>query len=126
MKMLLTLCLTLSVSAAFGASTGKTEEDVSHKAGTFSQKHSAQKVTADAQMKGTDSDVELTRKIRERLTDDDKLSTSAQNITIVTVGKGLTLKGEVEKQEEIQKVSRIATELAGTKQINNQLTVKKQ
>lgn len=81
------------------------------------------KKTADSQFQGTTSDVEVTRKIRERLMEDDSLSTAAQNVTVVTVGNNITLKGEVEKKEEIAKVSSVAQEFAIGKTITNELKV---
>ena len=122
------LSLCTSVAFAGNAVTQKTTEkknEVSHKAGEFSQEHSAHKNTADSQMKGTDADVAVTRKIRDRLTDMDGLSTSAQNITIVTDQKNIVLKGEVDKQEEIQKIMNVAQETASGRSISNQLNVHK-
>lgn len=104
---------------AFAADT------VSKQAASVSQEYSAHKKTADSQMKGSDADVAVTRKIRDRLTDMDGLSMRAQNITIVTVGNNVTLKGEVEKQEEIQKVMNVAQEVASGKNISNQLSIHK-
>lgn len=100
------LCITSSV--AFSATT-----------------MSAPKKTADTQMKTSDADVAVTRKIRDRITDMDGMSTRAQNITIVTEGQNVTLKGEVDKQEEIQKIMNVAKEEASGKNITNQLSVHK-
>jgi osmotically-inducible protein OsmY len=85
----------------------------------------AEPKTADSQMQGSDADVAVTRKIRDRLTDMEGMSTRAQNITIVTEGKNVTLKGEVDKQEEIQKIMNVAKEEASGKTISNQLSVHK-
>jgi len=93
--------------------------------GFAAAKNSAQKMTADSQMNGTDADVAVTRKIRDRLTSMDGLSMRAQNVTIVTQGKNVTLKGEVDKQDEIKKVMSVAQESASGKMISNQLTVHK-
>lgn len=87
------------------------------------QVFSATAKTADTQMQGTSNDVEITRRIRETLTKDDSLSTSAQNVTIVTVGNSLTLKGEVARQDEIAKINSVARQFAGGKTINNELKV---
>lgn len=78
-------------------------------------------VTADQQMSGSKADVELTRKIRERLVKDDSLSVYAENITIVTVGQNVTLKGEVTSKEEGERIATIARSLAGARTVNNQL-----
>lgn len=62
------------------------------------------KVTAADQSKGTNTDVERTRQIRERIVDDKTLSTQAQNITIVTMGEYVTLRGSVQSTRERQVV----------------------
>jgi len=82
-------------------------------------------VTADKQMEGSKSDVELTRRIRERLVKDDTLSIYAENITIVTLGSNVTLKGEVSSQAEVEKIATIARGLAGAKNVDNQLIYRK-
>lgn len=83
------------------------------------------KKTADSQMNASESDVNVTRKIRSKITDTDNLSMRAQNITIVTQGQNITLRGEVDKQEEIKTIMDIAQKNAGGKTIDNQLTVTK-
>ncbi len=60
------------------------------------------KVTAVDQSKGSNADVERTRQIRERIVDDKTLSTQAHNITIVTMGQYVTLRGSVESSRERQ------------------------
>lgn len=122
--------LSLGTSMAFAANTvtRKTEtynNDISHKVGEYGQEHSVQKKTADSQMKGTDADVAVTRKIRDRLTDMDDLSTRAQNVTIVTAGNNVTLRGEVDKQEEITKIMSVAQKMSSGRSVSNQLSVHK-
>lgn len=80
------------------------------------------KVTADDQLKGSEADIEVTRRIRSRLTDDSQLSISAQNITIVTMANKITLKGEVRDQEEKNRVITHASRMKGSRAINSQLT----
>jgi hypothetical protein len=91
----------------------------------LSEKHAAERKTADSQMKSSDDDVAVTRKIRDRITDMDDLSTRAQNITIVTHEHNVTLKGTVNKQEEITKIMNVAKEYASERSISNQLRVHK-
>jgi|GEM_PF-2711806 len=62
------------------------------------------KVTAVDQSKGTNADVEITRQIRERLVADESLSVQAQNLTVVTLGKNVTVRGSVESSRERQTV----------------------
>lgn len=81
--------------------------------------------TASDQSRGSRADVELTRRIREKLMADDKLSVFAQNITIVTLGDTVTLKGEVRNAAEARKVSSLAREVAKDKHVDNQLVLTK-
>lgn len=81
-----------------------------------------QQVTAQMQTRGTDMDVEVTRKLRERLMADDQLSTNAQNIKIVTVQDAITLTGPVANREEKVKIENYARTMAGKKKVYNRLT----
>jgi len=78
-------------------------------------------VTASDQIYGNKDDVELTRKIRERLMNDPTLSTYAENITVVTLKNTVTLKGMVKTFLETQKIVKIVDELTNSA-INNELT----
>lgn len=78
-------------------------------------------VTAETQLKGSDADVELTRRLREKLMADNLLSTSAQNIKIITVGEQITLTGPVANKAEKLKIEKLARSMAGKKKIRNQL-----
>ncbi len=101
-SLFLTFCLVSGISGAYAANKPK---------------------TADSQVLGTSYDVEVTRKIRESLTSDESLSSAAQNVTIVTVGNTITLRGEVKKQDEITKITNAAQQVAAGKTINNELRV---
>ncbi|MFA6237863.1 MAG: BON domain-containing protein [Bacteriovorax sp.] len=79
-------------------------------------------VAAEAQAKGTITDVEVTRKLRERLMADDQLSTNAQNIKIVTVKDAITLQGPVASRAEKVKIENFARAMAGKKKVYNRLT----
>lgn len=116
MKKILFCAIALSSGLALAAAPSKKAAEVSHD-------HAAHSKTADSQMAGSDSDVKLTKSIRSRLTDMDGLSLRAQNITIVTQGDEVTLKGEVDKKEEIQKVMDIARAEARGKNVINKLSV---
>ena len=105
------LTLALSSSSLFAATTSTTKTTSSP--------------TAESQAMEKNTDTEITRKIRDRLTDTDGLSMSAQNITIVTNEKGVTLQGEVEKQSEIKTITNIAQEFAGARAVRNQLKLNK-
>lgn len=79
--------------------------------------------TADTQIQGTANDVEVTRRIREALTKDESLSYMAQNVTIVTVGNSVTLRGEVSAKEEVAKINSAAQKYAAGKTIKSELKV---
>lgn len=82
-------------------------------------------VTADQQMNGSRSDIEMTRKIREQLMKDDSLSVYAENVTIVTLGDKVSLKGEVTSKAEGERIATIARSIAGMKNVDNQLVYRK-
>ena len=68
------------------------------------------------------AEVELASTIRKRLTDTE-LSTNAQNAKIVVQGNTVILRGPVKSQAEKDAVGRIAAEIAGEANVNNQLEV---
>ena len=82
-------------------------------------------VTADQQMQGSRSDVEMTRKIREQLMNNDSLSVYAENVTIVTLGDKVSLKGEVTSKAEGDRIATIARSIAGMRNVDNQLVYRK-
>ncbi|MGZ3744582.1 MAG: BON domain-containing protein [Pseudobdellovibrionaceae bacterium] len=81
-------------------------------------------LTPDIQSKGSPQDVELTRLIRQEITNDKTFSTNAQNIKIITLGGTVTLRGPVETQEEKQRLDALTKKTAGVKKVDNQLEVK--
>lgn len=81
-------------------------------------------ISADRQLEGSKSDVELTRKIREKLVKDEALSMYAENITIVTLDNTVTLKGEVTSKAEGERIATIARSMAGMKNVNNKLVIR--
>lgn len=77
-----------------------------------------------AQDQGTSaSDEELTRKIRNEITDTKDLSVSAQNITVISTQGAVLLKGEVPSLKEKAQLEGIARRWAGAHQVTNQLTI---
>lgn len=75
------------------------------------------------QAKGSDADVEITRRIRERLTSRDSLSVNAQNVKIITLNGTTTLLGEVNSRREKAEVAKIARSVSGVTAVKNQLEV---
>ena len=68
-------------------------------------------------------DLELTKKIRKALVDDESLSTTAKNIKIITKDGHVTLRGPVETSQEHSKIVQKATAIAGHR-VDDQLDVK--
>ena len=67
-------------------------------------------------------DVNITAEIRSRVVDAD-LSLNAENVKIITQKGHVTLRGPVKSQEERDKIMDIATDVAGTGHVENQLEV---
>jgi hyperosmotically inducible periplasmic protein len=70
-------------------------------------------------------DLEITAAIRKRLTDTEA-SINAQNVKIVTQDGKVTLRGPVKNDNEKQMIERIARDVAGEGNVENQLEVEKQ
>lgn len=75
------------------------------------------------QLKGSDRDVEITRRIRLALTSTDGLSVNAQNIKIITLRGKTTLRGPVDSLSEKARVVSMAQQVAGPKAVRSQLEV---
>ncbi len=87
-----------------------------------SARNKTETITAETQTRGTEENVEVTRKLREKIMADDQLSTSAKNIKIITVGKVITLSGPVQNLKEKQKIENLARKIDRTKKVQNRLT----
>jgi hyperosmotically inducible protein len=81
-------------------------------------------VTAGQQ--STNSDVELTRQIREAVVKDSSLSVTAQNVKIVSANGSVTLRGPVMTAAERDAIGSKAQAIAGADKVNNQPEVKNQ
>lgn len=81
--------------------------------------------TASDQAKGSTSDVELTRRIREELTKDNSLSINAKNVKIITIKGTTTLRGPVNSAKEKQRIGEIAKTVTGHEPHNNIQVLKK-
>ena len=68
-------------------------------------------------------DIMTTKKIRNKLVNDDALSVKAKNIKIITSNNGVTLKGNVETAAERAKILKHAYLSAPKHKIYNQITV---
>ena len=79
--------------------------------------------TADQQPNNR-SDLETTRQIRKSIVGDKSLSTYGHNVKIVTKAGKVTLKGPVRSDDEKKSIEVKATEVAGSGNVTNELTVK--
>lgn len=79
-------------------------------------------VTAETQSRGSEADIEITRRLREKIMSDNQLSTNAKNIKIITVGDVITLSGPVSNKAEKQKIENMAHKMDRTKKIHSRLT----
>ena len=67
-----------------------------------------------------ESDRKIIQDVRKALTSDDSLSTSAQNVTVVSSNGNVTLRGSVKDSTEKQKIADKATQVAGVSKVDNQ------
>jgi len=70
-----------------------------------------------------EADRKITQEVRKSIVDDDKLSTSAQNVKIITNDGKVTLRGPVKSEEEKKTVESKAKQVAGVKNVDNQLEI---
>ena len=80
-------------------------------------------LTPTDQARGSQIDVEVTRRIREALTADNALSTNGQNIKIVTLNGRTTLRGPVKDAKEQARIVKEASNIVGPSNVANQLEV---
>lgn len=80
-------------------------------------------VTADEQGQST-ADIEITRKIRRAIRENDSLSTYAQNIKIITKNGMVTLKGPVHSEHEKSTIEAKAAAVAGKAKVKNEIEIK--
>ena len=72
-----------------------------------------------------EADRELTQQVRQAITRDGAVSTSAKNVTIVSRDGNVTLRGIVKSLSEKQIIAEKAKQVSGVKNLDNQITVKK-
>jgi osmotically-inducible protein OsmY len=73
---------------------------------------------------GSDSDRDVTRRIRRAITSNDQLSMTAKNIKIITVNGKVTLRGPVKSDQEAKAILDAAQTATGPGTVDNQLEVK--
>jgi osmotically-inducible protein OsmY len=70
-----------------------------------------------------EADRKITQEVRKSIVDDDKLSTSAQNVKIITNDGQVTLRGPVKTEQEKKEIESKAKQVAGVKNVENQLEI---
>ena len=73
-----------------------------------------------------EADRTLTQRIRQAVVADDTLSTNGKNVKIITVNGVVTLRGPVDSDKERNRVVAIAEQIAGKKNVANQLEINRQ
>jgi osmotically-inducible protein OsmY len=71
----------------------------------------------------SDSDRQITQRIRRQLTADNQLSTTAKNVKIITLDGKVTLRGPVNSSSEKSAIEKVAQQEAGAS-VDDQLEVK--
>ncbi|HVY48751.1 MAG TPA: BON domain-containing protein [Minicystis sp.] len=69
-------------------------------------------------------DLQITKDVRQKLMADDRLSTDAKNVKVITTGGVVTLKGTVKDEAERRAVVAAARSVATTQRVDDQLDVK--
>jgi osmotically-inducible protein OsmY len=69
------------------------------------------------------ADLKITQEIRQAVSDDDSLSTDAQNVKIMTANGRVTLRGPVKSAAEREKIVQAATRAAGEGNVDDQIEV---
>ena len=80
--------------------------------------------TTAGQQKENPADRELAQKIRQSISSDKSLSTDAHNVKVIVHNGGVILKGPVPSEEEKQKITEKAADLAGAENVTNRLSIK--
>jgi hyperosmotically inducible periplasmic protein len=70
-----------------------------------------------------EADRTITQTIRKAITADDSLSTNAKNVKIITNDGTVTLRGPVKSEKEKADIEAKAKQVAGVKNVDNQLEV---
>jgi len=78
--------------------------------------------TADDQS-GSEADRTISQNIRQAITADDSLSTNGKNVKIITIDGKVTLRGPVKSDQERSAIGAKAQQIAGVKNVDNQLEI---
>ncbi|HEY1234188.1 MAG TPA: BON domain-containing protein [Candidatus Binatia bacterium] len=70
-----------------------------------------------------EADRTITQNVRKALTNDDSLSTDGKNVKVITSDGNVTLRGPVKSDKEKSDIEGKAKQIAGVKNVDNQLEV---
>ncbi len=115
--------LATAIAAAVIAIGGSSNLKAAPQAPDNTKVNEANRTTAD-QAKNDVSDRDLMQRIRKAVMDEKSLSTYAHNVKIISKNGQVTLKGPVRSDEEKRIVEQKATEVAGSGNVNSQITIK--
>jgi len=71
----------------------------------------------------SEADRTISQNIRQAITADDSLSTNGKNVKIITVDGTVTLRGPVKSDKEKSTIGAKAQQIAGVKNVDNQLEI---
>ncbi len=70
-----------------------------------------------------EADRTITQNVRKAINEDDSLSTNGKNVKIITVDGEVTLRGPVKSEKEKTNIASKAKQIAGVKNVDNQLEI---
>ena len=71
----------------------------------------------------SEADRTISQNIRQSLTSDDSLSTNGKNVKVITIDGKVTLRGPVKSDQEKASIAAKAQQVAGVKNVDNQLEI---
>jgi len=71
----------------------------------------------------SEADRTISQNIRQAITADDSLSTNGKNVKIITIDGTVTLRGPVKSDKEKSTIGAKAQQIAGVKNVDNQLEI---
>jgi osmotically-inducible protein OsmY len=118
--MVLSKAKVITLSLAMSASLAFARQDADN---TKANKQAQNKMETADRAKNSKTDLQLMKQIRRAIVKDKSLSTSAHNVKVVASGGKVTLSGPVKSDEEKQAIEQKATEVAGSGNVTDELTV---
>lgn|SRR6478752_5608511 len=118
--MVLSRAKVLIFALAMGVSIASAKQDADN---TKANKQSQNKMETADQAKNSNTDLQLMKKIRRAIVKDKSLSTDAHNVKVIAMDGKVTLKGPVKSDDEKKAVEQKATEIAGSGNVTDEMTV---